>query len=211
MMHKFRLAVELFLLFALLPLLYVFDVLKLPVLLILAPFALACTAILLRDATFDRHRLWNAAGLRGRWPVMLRQFLLHAALITAGAYLLERDLLFALVRRAPALWALIMLLYPLVSVYPQEVIYRAFFFHRYRELFPTPGSMIAASAVAFGFMHIVFENALAVALTLAGGWLFSHTYERSRSLLAVAVQHALYGCFIFTIGLGWYFYHGAVQ
>lgn len=210
-MRRLRLAAELFLLFALLPLLYVFDVLKLPVLLILALFALACAVILLRDATFDRKVLWNSAGLRGRWRVMLRQFLLHAAIIAAGAYVLDRDSLFALVRRAPALWALIMFLYPLVSVYPQELIYRTFFFHRYRELFPARWSLIAASAVAFGFMHIVFENALAVALTLAGGWLFAHTYERSRSLLAVAVQHALYGCFIFTIGLGWYFYHGAVK
>ena len=210
-MRKFRLATELFLLFALLPLLYVLDVLKLPVLLILALFALSCYVILRRDASFDSRQLGNAAGLRRRWPVMLRQFLLHAALITAGVYLFERDSLFALVRRAPALWAIIMLLYPLVSVYPQELIYRAFFFHRYRELFPTRWTLIAASAAAFGFMHIVFENALAVVLTLGGGWLFAHTYERSRSLLASAAQHALYGCFIFTIGLGWYFYHGAVK
>ncbi|MDD5088094.1 MAG: CPBP family intramembrane metalloprotease [bacterium] len=210
-MRKLRLAIELFLLFALLPLLYVFDVLKLPVLLILGLFALVCYVILRRDRFFDRQQLWNREGLRRQGPVMLRQFALHAMLIAAGVFFLDRESLLALMRRSPALWALIMLLYPLVSVYPQELIYRAFFFHRYRELFPTRWSVIAASAIAFGFMHIVFENTLAVLLTLAGGWLFAQTYDRSRSLLAVSVQHALYGGFIFTIGLGWYFYHGAVR
>ena len=29
-----------------------------------------------------------------------------------------------------------MIFYPLVSVYPQEIIFRSFFFHRYRDLFP---------------------------------------------------------------------------
>ncbi len=44
-----------------------------------------------------------------------------------------------------------------------------------------------------------------------GGWLFADTYRQSRSLWLVCLEHALYGDLIFTIGLGTFFYHGAVR
>lgn len=58
---------------------------------------------------------------------------------------------------------------------------------------------------------MVLQNWLAVAMTMAGGGLFAWRYDRSRSLAAVWVEHALWGCLIFTIGLGRYFYLGAVR
>ena len=51
-------------------------------------------------------------------------------------------------------------------------------------------------------------NELAVVLTLVGGWLFARTYLRTRSLLATAVEHAAYGCLLFTVGLGRWFVTG---
>jgi hypothetical protein len=50
-----------------------------------------------------------------------------------------------------------------------------------------------------------------VLLTLAGGWLFARRYQRTRSLLAASVEHALYGVLAFTVGLGTLFYHAAVR
>ena len=44
---------------------------------------------------------------------------------------------------------------------------------------------------------------------MLGGWLFARRYQRTRSLLTVSVEHALYGVLIFTIGLGDLFYHAA--
>ena len=41
-----------------------------------------------------------------------------------------------------------------------------------------------------------------------GGLFFADTYAKTRSLAAVYFEHALYGCYLFTIGLGFYFYHG---
>ena len=58
---------------------------------------------------------------------------------------------------------------------------------------------------------VVFRNVLSVVLTLVGGWLFARRYQRTRSLLAVSVEHALYGVLAFTVGLGALFYHGAVR
>jgi len=95
-------------------------------------------------------------------------------------------------------------------VYPQGLLYRAFFFERYQTLFPGKWEMIVASAVAFAFMHIIFRNSLAVALTFAGGLLFAVRYAETGSLATSSFEHALYGCWLFTVGLGQYFYHGTI-
>jgi uncharacterized protein len=103
-----------------------------------------------------------------------------------------------------------MVAYPVLSVYPQGILYRAFFFQRYAALFPGKWAMIVASAAAFAFLHIIFRNWLAVALTFAGGLLFAARYAETDSLFTSSFEHALYGCWLFTIGLGQYFYHGTI-
>ena len=62
-----------------------------------------------------------------------------------------------------------MVAYPVVSVYPQGILYRAFFFQRYATLFPGKWPMIVASAAAFALLHIIFRNSLAVALIGGNG------------------------------------------
>jgi hypothetical protein len=69
--------------------------------------------------------------------------------------------------------------------------------------------MLLASACAFGFVHIIFGNWLAVVLSISGGFLCARTYQHSGSLLLTCIDHAVFGNFIFTIGLGPFFYHGS--
>jgi len=140
-------------------------------------------------------------------PLLLRDAL-FLVLLGIAVWIFRPDLLFSLVKRSPALWAAVMLLYPWLSVYPQELLYRAFFFHRYRPLFGSRWTMLFASGLAFGFVHIIFGNWLAVALCVLGGLLFAFTYYSSNSLLLTCLDHAIFGNFIFTIGLGRFFYHG---
>ncbi len=173
--------------------------------------SLFCLAILLRDNRFDRRTLLNPRQLRQRLPAITLRFALAAVLITVALLLFEPDRFLEFPRRRTGLWLLIMFGYPLVSVYPQEIIFRAFLFHRYAPIFSTPLLAISASATAFGYGHIIFDNTLAIVLTLVGGVLFALTYHRSRSLLAASLEHALYGMLIFTIGLGTYFYAGAAK
>lgn len=166
--------------------------------------------VLAFDRTFDRgafaaSRLRAADGRRllVRWAV--------AAVALTGILLLAKpEYLLQLPRERPVVWALVMVLYPLLSVVPQAIVYRAFLFHRYGGLFPSPRARLAAAAFAFGFAHIVFLNPWALAFTLAGGWLFAGTYVRTGSLWASAVEHALYGCFLMTVGWGRFFYHGSI-
>ena len=172
-------------------------------------WGLFCLALLLRDRGFERRQLWNLRGLRQELRPMLLRFAVLGTLIVLTVILLAPDSLLSLPRNNPGLWVTIMVAYPLASVYPQEVIFRAFFFRRYVALFGERWAMLVASAVAFGFVHIIFRNPIAISMTLVGGVLFSITYARSRSVLAASVEHALYGCLIFTIGIGSYFYTGA--
>ncbi len=173
--------------------------------------SLACLLALLRSPGFDRRNLWNAAGARGQLRRTFTVFVSGSLAIIACIAALAPASLLDLPRERPLLWALIMILYPGISVYPQELIYRAFLFHRYDSIFPSPLAKILASALAFGFVHIVFRNFVALAMTAAGGILFAITYQRSRSLAAVWLEHALYGWLVFTVGLGRFFFHGTAE
>lgn len=143
-------------------------------------------------------------------PILLR-YVGAIAILFACTAIMEPQRLFSFPMQRPVLWAVVMLFYPLLSVIPQEVIFRPFFYKRYGALFHSPRLMLMASSAAFAFAHVLFQNWVAVLLCFAGGALFGQTYERTRSLAVVWFEHALYGCFIFTIGLGHYFYHGSIQ
>lgn len=177
----------------------------------IAAFGLFALTMLLTDPAFDRRELWNARRLKSELGRMLGLAAVAMIVVTILVLILDPRLLGSLVRERPGLWIAIMLGYPLASVYPQEVIYRAFVFHRYRPLFPASPVLIAVSALAFGYAHIVLWNWLAVGATLIGGVLFAWTFHRTRSIAATWLEHALYGCFMFTVGLGRYFYGGAAE
>jgi membrane protease YdiL (CAAX protease family) len=198
-------------LFVALPLLFAFRVVSPPLLPALWLLALVCLALLLRDPGFDRRRLWNREDLARRVARAAVPFFALAPLLVLLLLLVDPDRLFAFLRRRPLIWAAVMVLYPVLSAYPQGIVYRVFLLHRYRELFPRRVALIAASAAAFALAHVIFHNPVAPPLSLVGGFLFAWTYDRTRSSLVATIQHALFGCFLFTIGLGWYFYHGSAS
>lgn len=178
----------------------------LPFLLVVA----GCVVVYLTRTGFDRRDFWRADALRGALPGMLGLWAVAAVVLGVAVAVLRPDSLFDLPRERPLIWLLVLVFYPLISVYPQELLFRAFLFHRYAPVFGDGVGMVAASAAAFGFVHLMFGSWLSVALSAAAGWLFAERYRRTRSLLTVSVEHALYGCLVFTIGLGDFFFHGAV-
>jgi uncharacterized protein len=210
-MPRSLLILECLLLFVALPLAYRFCPLRIPALPLLWLVSAYATWQLLRDPGFDRTRLWNLQPLGAQAGVILAIFAVAALAIWLGVRWLAPALEWNMVRQRPVLWAVVMVAYPVLSVYPQALLYRAFFFERYAALFPAPWALIAASAAAFAFLHIIFRNPLAVSLTFAGGLLFAARYAQTGSLATSSFEHALYGCWLFTVGLGQFFYHGTVQ
>lgn len=209
-MPRFALILEFLILFVALPLGYRLSPVRIPVL----PLLWIATAYawwqLLRDGRFDRTHLWNAGALPDSLPRILAIFAVAALVIWLSVRVVAPELEWSFVRRNPVFWAVVMVLYPVLSVYPQGLVYRTFFFERYEALFPGRWTMIVASAAAFAFMHIIFRNWVAVGLTFAGGLLFAARYAGTNSLATSSFEHALYGCWLFTVGLGQYFYHGTI-
>jgi len=115
------------------------------------------------------------------------------------------------------LWIMIMALYPFLSALPQELLFRALFFERYGVLFgwrgdgaPMPWLAISANSLCFGLAHLFYWNWVAVGLTAAGGLAFAYAYTRLRSFPLAFAMHVAAGQLIFTLGLGLFFYHGAI-
>jgi len=176
-----------------------------PQLLLLAGIFLV---LLWRDPSFDRQQMraipqdWRRSLLR-----IVASFVLGGAAVLYLAWRSGVDL-FSFPRERPLLWLLVVLLYPLLSALPQEVIFRAFVFHRYRSLFPDPRVMMLVSASVFALAHLQLGNLLAPGLTFLGGLLFAYTFSTTRSLPMATLEHALWGDWLFTVGLGVYFYGG---
>ncbi|HVZ83979.1 MAG TPA: CPBP family glutamic-type intramembrane protease [Terracidiphilus sp.] len=209
-MPRALLILEFVALFVALPLGYRFSPVRIPALPLLWLVSGYALWQLLHDPHFDRARLWNAGQLAPHVSAILAIFAVSALVLWLCVHRFAPHLEWSFVRAHPAFWAIVMVAYPVLSVYPQGLLYRAFFFERYALLFPGRWAMIAASAAAFAFLHIIFRNPLAVGLTFLGGLLFAARYAETGSLATSGFEHALYGCWLFTIGLGQYFYHGAI-
>jgi len=205
--------VELLLLYAVLPVLLTLirdtaGDLIIPILLLVGAVMLI---MLFRSPEFDRDRLWKRRPDRHALGRIFLRWLGGGLVLTLAVFVFTPENLFRFPRERLDMWIVVMLAYPLLSVYPQEIIFRAYFFHRYRGLFPTRTTMILASGAGFALGHLLFLNWIALLLSFAGGLLFAYTYTRTDSIPAVALEHGLWGNTIFTIGLGLYFYGGAIN
>lgn len=176
-------------------------------------FAFLSIYLLYKDPTFDRKRLWGYKALRDGYTTILKPFIIISIILAALIYFLAPGLLFSLVIDHPFIWLALLVAYPLLSVYPQELLYRTLFFQRYKPIFGTLSQthLIILNGLLFGFVHSIFHNWIAVILTAAGGMLFASMYLHTRSTLYVSVAHALYGILLFTLGLGKYFVGGTLS
>lgn len=140
------------------------------------------------------------------WNTFLRQtimkFIIIAIVTTAFMLFTIPNDLFVVVLNKPKLWGLILFIYSLFSVYPQELIYRTFYFQRYEVLFKNKKLFLFINAIVFSLAHLFFRNTLVIGLTFLGGLLFAFTFNKTKSTLLVTIEHAIYGCWLFTVGMG---------
>jgi len=140
--------------------------------------------------------------------VIFPRFVICAVLLTGLVLQLYPDKFLNFPLQYPLFFLAFIFLYPILSVLPQELLYRTFFFERYQTIFRKPKIMILASMITFSFLHIIYHNYDSVLLTLVGGYFFSQSYTATRSLLIVCIEHSLYGILIFTLGFGGFFIRG---
>tara|TARA_B100001179_G_C18597592_1_gene408053 strand:- start:618 stop:1253 length:636 start_codon:yes stop_codon:yes gene_type:complete len=135
-----------------------------------------------------------------------RVFLLRLIIIGVLGYLVVSFLypenVFRIITEDILLWLLIFFVYSVGSVVPQEIIYRNFFFFRYQKLFSSKNFLIVTNAFFFSISHMFLQSWLVLVITFVGGLLFAITYSKTKSTFLVSLEHATYGLWLFTVGIG---------
>ncbi len=182
---------------------------RLPLFLLLPPVLLAFVVLLLWDRTFLlRREIVKGFGWRDLVS-MLAIFVVGGGMVAAYVHQEMPRAFLAFATQRTETWQRVMILYPLLSVIPQELVYRTFFFHRYGPVFGgMRWAMVAANGLLFGVAHMLFQNWVAVAGTMVIGWVLAYRYAATRSLWAVSIEHTLWGWLVFTVGLGGFFFTG---
>ena len=146
----------------------------------------------------------------GWWRGPLLRGFLFSLLALIFVMTVEPENLFLLPRERTGLWLLILVLYPILSALPQELIYRVYLFEVPDVLWKFPVIPVLVSAIFFGWLHIIFAGWLAVISTFVAGLVLAWSYKRSRlqpgAIWVLLLEHSLYGLTVFTIGLGKHFF-----
>ncbi|SHH46023.1 CPBP family intramembrane glutamic endopeptidase [Winogradskyella jejuensis] len=197
---KYRLT-ELFIVFVLVPVSFALSyspVIKLII------GALGFAYILFVLLRIERIKFEVTKGLKWKqfWKLTLIKLVGVAILTALYMWLVDPKNLFVVLLNKPLLWVFILFVYSFFSVYPQELIYRTFFFKRYKNLFKSKTLFLIINAALFSLAHIFFQNTLVMFLTFIGGLLFALTFNKTKSTVLVSIEHAVYGCWLFTVGMG---------
>ena len=176
--------------------------------LILVALAVAMVSVLVADPSFRPRWLWNYRKLD--WQPFGR-FLPGGIALSLLIWIVWPERFLDLPREEPKLWFVFVVCYPIFSVYPQEVIFRAYFCHRYERLFGPVWLLVVANAAAFAWAHIIFGNWVAPLLTFFGGLLFASSFRRTSSLAVCCMEHALWGLLVLSVGLGEFFLGATVD
>jgi membrane protease YdiL (CAAX protease family) len=193
--------IELFIIFVLVPISLVIDIsIRLQIGMIILGFIYVLIVMVGVEKTrihINKHIEW-----RKFWKLTLIKFIVIACVALLYVSILEPENLFKPVKKDYRIWLLFLGIYSFLSVYPQELIYRTFFFQRYQDLFKNEYVFILVNAALFSLAHLFFRNTMVMIIAFIGGLLFAFTFKKTKSTLLVSIEHAIYGCWLFTVGMG---------
>lgn len=174
-------------------------------------FAVTAAGLVLLHVTRGFHWYDLARNARALpWRTVAGFAALTSAVSVAVIYLTYPQAAWVLLLEQPLLLLMIVLLYPLLSALPQEVVFRPLFFRRYGALLPGRGPAIWLNAAVFSLAHLMYWNWIVAGMTFFGGLAFAWAYEARRNFPLAVLLHSLAGQILFTVGLGVYFYSGNV-
>lgn len=200
--QKFKIF-EFIFLFILIPILFFMKIIPIyllhVVLLLISLYSLIILKKFYKAEFFDKFKLDDL-------KYILWRFSLVASFVILFTYVFFEEYFLIFMGEKIKYFLLVMIFYPLLSVIPQEFIFRKFFFKRYSSTFSV-NYLLSINVFCFSWAHIFFNNYLVLLVTLLGGYLFAQTYTKTNSFSLVCLEHILYGNLLFTIGLGDYLYH----
>ncbi len=197
---RYRL-VEFFIGFVLIPVSFVLEF-QLWIKLVIGSLAFVYVTYVLLKIENNKFKIRQHINWTQFWQRTIIKFLAIAIITSIYVYIVDYKNLFEVIKSKPMLWVAILFVYSVFSVYPQELIYRTFFFQRYESLFRNNALFIMVNAALFSLAHIFFKNTLVMIFTFIGGVLFALTFKKTKSTLLVSIEHAIYGCWLFTVGMG---------
>ena len=193
--------IELLLIFILIPISYTFN--YAPILkLIIGVLGFSYILYVLFKVEKVKFSILKNIDWKSFWKSTCLKLFVIAITTAFFVWLTDKESLFTVMLNKPKMWILILFFYTFFSVYPQELIYRTFFFKRYKNLFKNDVLFIITNAILFSLAHLFFRNAIVIFITYIGGILFAVTYKKTKSTLLVSIEHAVYGCWLFTVGMG---------
>lgn len=192
---------EFFLLFVLLPTSFALDY-SIFIKMGLGLVGFAYIIFILKRVERVSFRLSEKVNWRSFWKHTLLRLVVIIAVTTCYVLYVDASALFFVPKTDLRLFIIILFIYTFLSVWPQEIIYRTFFFKRYESLFRSKSLFVFINAVLFSLAHVFFRNTLVLVLTFLGGLLFGLTYLKFRSTTLVSIEHAIYGNWLFTVGMG---------
>jgi membrane protease YdiL (CAAX protease family) len=193
--------IEFFLLFIVFPISLALNIL-IEIKLVIGVLGFAYIVFVLLRVEKSKFRMSKNLNWIQFWKHTFFKLIVIAVITTAYVWFTEKEALFNVLLNKPKLWLFILFVYSFFSVYPQELIYRTFYFQRYEMLFKNRSVFVFVNAIVFSLAHIFFRNSLVLLLTFLGGILFAITFNKTRSTILVTIEHAIYGCWLFTVGMG---------
>lgn len=158
--------------FIFLPLIFYLNVVSLPKIPSLLVLSSYCLLRLCRDSTLKCSQLLQIKGFKAYLRIIFKRFLPIAVVLFLLTLIFDPTHLFYFPQNRPWLWSIVIVLYPVFSALPQEIIYRAFFFQKYSKFLKNDNLIVISSALLFSYLHIIFHNPVAVIFTLIGGFFF---------------------------------------
>ena len=176
----------------------------------LALYVLAgyCVWRLVRSGHAATYLSFNWAACRKALPGILLRAAIAWVIVAAFVLLLYPGRFLCFASSRPLLLLGIVAGYSVASVIPQEIAFRSYARFRFDALGWRLLPAVLTSAALFGWVHIIFGSWLSVLLAFFAGISFYLTYNRTRSLAAVWLEHSLFGAAVFTLGLDELFYQG---
>ncbi|WP_426430698.1 CPBP family intramembrane glutamic endopeptidase [Winogradskyella sp. HB-48] len=197
---RYRL-VEFFIVFILIPISFVLEF-QLWIKLLIGLLGFIYVVYVLLKVENNKFKIRQHINWTQFWQRTFIKLFVVAIITTIYMYVVDYKNLLIVIKSKPMLWVAILFIYSVFSVYPQELVYRTFFFQRYESLFRSNALFILVNAALFSLAHIFFRNILVMVLTFVGGILFALTFKKTKSTLLVSIEHAIYGSWLFTVGMG---------
>ena len=95
--------------------------------------------------------------------------------------------------------SVLFLSYLLLSVIPQEIIFRFLFFYKYKDYF-NKFEILLLNSLVFSFCHLIYFDIYILLFSFFGNLLFTFNYMKNKSLLVVIVEHFLLGQTLIILG-----------